>query len=265
MNPELATYDIILVNSSGGKDSQAMLDHVVALASEAGVKERLVVVHADLGRVEWDGTAALAQRQAEHYGVRFEKVGRPQGDLLQHVKERGMWPSPAQRYCTSDHKRGQVAKVVTKLTKESRGGGRRFTRVLNCMGLRAQESPARAKKAAFQTDARLSNQSRQVDNWLPIHDWSERSVWANIKASGVEHHYAYDLGMPRLSCIFCIFAPKPALVLAGKHNPELLAEYVAVEEAINHTFKPELSMADIKAAVDAGDAGVEVMNGNWGL
>lgn len=263
MAPELTTYDIILVNSSGGKDSQAMLDFVVTLATEAGVKDRLVVVHADLGRVEWEGTAALAERQANHYGVRFEKVGRPQGDLLQHVRERGMWPSPAQRYCTSDHKRGQVAKVVTKLSKEA-GRSYRKVRVLNCLGLRAQESPARAKKQSFQVDNRLTNQSRHVDNWLPIHDWTEAEVWANIKASGVEHHYAYDLGMPRLSCIFCIFAPKPALVLAGRHNPELLAEYVAVEAEINHTFKPDLTMAQIKAEVDSGEP-VAAMNGNWGL
>ncbi len=264
MQPELTTYDIILVNSSGGKDSQAMLDYVVTLASDAGVKDRLVVVHADLGRVEWEGTAALAKRQAEHYGVRFEKVGRPQGDLLQHVRERGMWPSPAQRYCTSDHKRGQVAKVVTRLTKEAQGGSSRHTRVLNCMGLRAQESPARAKKAVFQADTRLSNQSRHVDNWLPIHDWSEREVWANIETSGVEHHYAYDLGMPRLSCIFCIFAPRPALVLAGRHNPALLAEYVAVEAEINHTFKPDLTMAEVQAEAESG-APIKSMNGNWGL
>lgn len=30
-----------------------------------------------------------------------------------------------------------------------------------------------------------------------------------------------DLGMPRLSCCFCIFSPRSALLLAGKHNPGL--------------------------------------------
>lgn len=260
---DITKYHIILVNSSGGKDSQAMLDVVVGMAEEAGVKDRVVVVHADLGRVEWKGTADLARRQADHYGVRFEKIGRPGGDLLQHVRERRMWPSPKQRYCTSDHKRDQASKVITKLVNATYLPYGKV-KVLNCMGLRAQESPARARRNPFQVDNRLTNTKRHVDVWLPIHDWTEDQVWANIKASGVEHHYAYDLGMPRLSCISCIFAPKPALVLAGKHNPELLDEYVEVEAEIGHTFKVGLTMAQVKQAVQ-DDEPEAPMDGNWGL
>ena len=53
----------------------------------------------------------------------------------------------------------------------------------------------------------------------------------------MDYHHAYDLGMPRLSCVFCIFAPESALLVAGKHNPDLLKQYVAVEEKIGHSFK----------------------------
>src|SRR5262252_5332182 len=114
---DLAAYDVILVNSSAGKDSQAMLDLVATEAAAQGVLDRLVVVHADLGRVEWQGTRALAAEQATHYGVRFEVVRRSQ-DLLDHVRSRGMWPSSTARYCTSDHKRDQVAKLLTQLARE---------------------------------------------------------------------------------------------------------------------------------------------------
>jgi len=262
----LAAYDVILVNSSGGKDSQTMLRHVVELADKAGIpRKRIVVAHADLGRAEWAGTAELAQRQAAFYGLRFEQVARPQGDLIDHIESRGMWPSPAQRYCTSDHKRGQIAKIIVKLHGEAkRRRGITHFRLLNCMGLRGEESPARAKKTTFQQDKRASTQSRHVDTWLPIHDWTETQVWDSIRESGVPHHKAYDLGMPRLSCIFCIFAPKPALILAGQHNPELLAEYVDLEARINHKFRMDTSMAEIQTAVKEGEA-VGVMNGNWGL
>lgn len=250
----LNTYDVILVNSSAGKDSQAMLDYLVALATEQGVRDRLVVVHCDLGRMEWKGTRELAEAQAKHYGVRFEVVTRPQGDLLTQVRQRGMWPSATARYCTSDHKRGQVRRVMTKLVAEL-GLGRQ-ARILNCMGLRADESPARKKKAAFEHDAKASNGRRHVDTWLPIHTWTTDQVWARIKASGVAHHPAYDLGMPRLSCCFCIFAPKAALVLAGKHNSDLLAEYVAVEKEIRHKFRINLTLAEVQEAVACGaDAG----------
>lgn len=255
--PDLNSYDFIVVNSSAGKDSQAMLDYVMELAAAQGVSsQKVVVVHSDLGRVEWQGTKDLAARQAAHYGLRFEVVKRPQGDLLQHVEERGMWPSSAARYCTSDHKRGQVRTLFTRLADEFHGGRKSFAgrpvRVLNCMGLRAEESPARAKRAVFLKDEKASNGRRHVDEWLPIHSWTVEQVWARIAKSGVEHHYAYDLGMPRLSCCFCIFAPKDALILAGIHNRELLNEYVRVETKIDHKFRQDLPLIQIQAAVEAG-------------
>jgi 3'-phosphoadenosine 5'-phosphosulfate sulfotransferase (PAPS reductase)/FAD synthetase len=254
MTPELTRYDWIVINSSAGKDSQAMLDFVVEQADRAKVpRRRLVVAHADLGRVEWPGTRQLAQEQAQHYGLEFFAVKRPQGDLLEHIAQRGMFPSPSCRWCTSDHKRAQIHKVFTLLTARSRPGPGDPVRILSCMGLRAQESPARAKRFPFSHDERASNSKRLVDVWLPIHTWSVEQVWRRIRASGVRHHPAYDLGMPRLSCCFCIFAPRSALLLAAKHNPELLAEYVQVERQIGHRFRVELPLADIQKALEQGE------------
>jgi 3'-phosphoadenosine 5'-phosphosulfate sulfotransferase (PAPS reductase)/FAD synthetase len=268
MTPDLASYDVILVNSSAGKDSQAMLDHLVALADAAGVRYRLVVVHCDLGRVEWQGTRELAEEQARHYGLRFEVVSRPQGDLLDHVGQRGKWPASTTRYCTSDHKRGQVRRVMTALVADWRRvtGERRPCRILNCMGLRAEESPARAKKVAFEPDAKASNGKREVHTWLPIFTWTVGQVWDRIRASGVRHHRAYDLGMKRLSCCFCIFAPKAALLVAGEHNRELLDAYVATEERIGHQFRKGLPIVQIREALEAGERGGAASDdGCWGM
>jgi 3'-phosphoadenosine 5'-phosphosulfate sulfotransferase (PAPS reductase)/FAD synthetase len=254
MVPDLATYDWIVLNSSAGKDSQAMLDVVVERCDRSGVpRDRLVVAHADLGRVEWPGTRELAEEQAAHYGLAFVAVARPQGDLLDHIARRGRFPSPSARYCTSDHKRGQVLKVFTRLADRSRARGVRVCRILNCLGMRAQESPARARRPPFALNALASNGRRRVDDWLPLHAWTAEEVWARIRASGVRHHPAYDLGMPRLSCCFCIFSPRSALLLAGKHNPELLTQYVAVERQIGHSFRQELPLASIQQALARGE------------
>ena len=264
----LADYDIILINSSAGKDSQAMLDYVHSLAVAEGVQDRITVVHADLGRAEWSKTGELAAEQAAHYGARFEVVSRPpsqkalpgvSGDLLDHIKERGMFPSSSARYCTSDHKRGQVSKVMTMLVDER--NSYRPIKILSCMGLRAEESPNRAKLPQLKRDARQTNGKRIVDVWLPIQNWSTDEVWARIRQAGTRHHPAYDLGMGRLSCVFCIFAPKQQLVLAGKHNPELLAQYVQVEREIGHTFKADLSLAQVQQDIAAGAQGGA---GEWG-
>ena len=72
--PTLRDYAWLVVNSSAGKDSQAMLDVVAQQAKSEEVLDRLVVVHADLGRVEWPGTRELAELQARPYGFRFEVV-----------------------------------------------------------------------------------------------------------------------------------------------------------------------------------------------
>ena len=256
VGPDIRGFDWILVNSSAGKDSQASLDLVVEMARAAGVLDRVIVVHCDLGRVEWQGTAALAAEQAAHYGVRFEMVRRSQGDLLDHIAERGMFPGSATRYCTSQHKTGQVAVLMTALAAESRAAGIacRQARILNCLGLRAAESSARSKLMPLELDERASNKTRrEVWRWLPIFAWSVEEVWARIAAAGTRHHPAYDLGMPRLSCCFCPLASRPALLLAGQHNPELLDLYCEVEAKIGHEFKHGEPIAEIRSALAAGE------------
>ena len=267
-NPvDLTSYDVILVNTSAGKDSQAMLDALVRLADEQGCdRSKFVAVHADLGKVEWEGVPELAREQAEHYGLRFEIVTRPQGDLLQQIEDRGMFPSSTARYCTSDQKTGQVTKLMTRLVTEQVTAGHDLTvrpvRILNCLGLRAQESPARAKKVPFGRDT-ASNGKRHVDRWLPIFDWVAREdihgdepddVWTTILASGVRYHWAYDEGMRRLSCSFCVLSGERDLILAARLRPDMAQEYVELEERIGHTFRHNLSMADIVARAEQSDA-----------
>jgi 3'-phosphoadenosine 5'-phosphosulfate sulfotransferase (PAPS reductase)/FAD synthetase len=151
--------------------------------------------------------------------------------------------------------------LIAHLTTLSFNASNPPVRILNCLGLRAEESPARAKKKPFDRDEQSSNGRRNVDAWLPIHSWSTRQVWERIRASGVRHHPAYDLGMPRLSCCFCIFSPRSALLLAGKHNPALLAEYVAVEKKIGHAFRLELPLASIEEALAHGEQPGPIQNG----
>jgi 3'-phosphoadenosine 5'-phosphosulfate sulfotransferase (PAPS reductase)/FAD synthetase len=273
-NPALADFDFILINTSAGKDSQAMMDVVVGAARAAGVESRLVAVHADLGRVEWAGTKELAAEHAAHYGLRFEVVSRKQGDLLDHISERGMFPSSTTRFCTSDHKRDQVARLYTQLAKEGREAGikGRPVRILNAMGFRAEESPARAKRAVLSVNRRASNSRKEVVDWNPIHTWKEAQVWERIEAAGTRPHRAYALGMPRLSCVFCVFAPKSALLIAGRENRALLAEYAALETRMGHQFrgnptkpaKGDISLVQILEEVDAGAAeGMDRVEG-WG-
>lgn len=260
---DLSSYRWIVVNSSAGKDSQSMLHRIHIMVQEQGIDPaRVVVVHCDLGRVEWAGTKTLAEEQARHYGYRFECVSNPR-DFLERVEARGQWPGEATRYCTSEFKTNQVHKLFTRLADEvnaplvAQGRRRVRVRILNCLGIRAAESDKRALKPPFVQDAETRNGEkpngrRQVDTWYPVFHWSTERVWDVIRASGVRYHNAYDLGMPRLSCVFCVFAPESALLIAGHHNRALLSEYVRLEDRMSHTFKRDLALITIQQKLESG-------------
>jgi len=250
---DLNAYNIIIINSSGGKDSLCAIYEICRLADEQSYpKDKIVISHQDLGRFEWNGTKELVQKQADFFGLKVHYVKRRnehgyEENLLEYVKRRGKWPSNVTRYCTSDFKRGPGSRVVTMLTK-SLGN----CRVLHVFGFRKDESPARAKKQPFIRNQRLSSLKRNVYDYLPIHHWNSKKVWETIKDNKLPYHFAYDLGMPRLSCIFCIFSPKDALVIAGIENPELLDEYIEVEKEIDHTFQNGFSLQEVRELINSG-------------
>lgn len=244
-------YDIIILNSSSGKDSLCAIWKVFQLAKNQGYPlNQIVVSHQDLGDMEWSGTKELVKEQADLFGLktyyskRRDKNGYDE-TLLEYVVRRGKWPSNNQRYCTSDFKRGPGARIVTALTKEL---GK--CKVLYVFGFRKDESPSRAKKEVMKLNKKLTTKKRTVHDWLPIHHWNSQKVWSTINLYSLPYHPAYDLGMHRLSCVFCIFSPFDALVVAGMANPELLDKYIEVEKKISHTFRNGFSIESVREAIN---------------
>ena len=260
--PDLAAYDLILVNTSAGKDSQATMDVVAVHAAAAGVLHRVVAVHAHLGeQVEWPDTTELAAEHAAHYGFPFEVVRHQKwGDLLERIEAHGRWPDKKNRFCTSEFKTAQVRRLMTALVRLRRaawglppdGRSGPQVRILNVLGLRAEESDDRALMAPFSHDAASSNGKRHVDEWLPLHAWTVAEVWGRIAEAGTRHHWAYDLGMTRLSCRLCVLASKADLAVSVRANPDTATAYAAAEARMGHRFTARLSMADIVVAARRG-------------
>ena len=117
---------LFVCSHSGGKDSQAM--HIKL--RQIVPAEQLVVIHAELPGVEWQGAEAHAR--ATTAGLRFELV-RAGKTFFEMVEARGYWPSPQYRQCTSDLKRGPIERRIRQLVRET---GRNL--VVSCMGLRAE-------------------------------------------------------------------------------------------------------------------------------
>jgi 3'-phosphoadenosine 5'-phosphosulfate sulfotransferase (PAPS reductase)/FAD synthetase len=267
--PDLKAFDIIIVNSSGGKDSQCAIEAVHRAQAKQFSFRRIIVSHQDLGDMEWPGSLELAKRQALMYPHRFEVSKYRDKDqkyltLLERIERRGRWPDNQNRYCTSEFKRGPGSRVVTKISKELRAKGVERPRILHVFGFRAQESPARRKKEVLTLNTRLTRGTQEVWDWLPIHHWEEDRVWHTIKNDKLPYHPAYDLGMPRLSCVFCIFAPKEALIIAGRNMPGLLEEYVALEKRIQHDFRHRMPLREVLRAVQDGE-NPNCTDGNWNM
>ena len=315
---DLTYYDIIAVSSSGGKDSECALDVTYCTAEKQGVTDRIVVIHADLGRVEWEGSKEIAAAQAAYFDVPFiaafrSKDGQRQG-LLEHVvakhnanlvnfdpieveirdengKKTGeKYPTTVSgaaatgkrapwfgvgilRYCTSDHKRGPISTVYTAMADKWREetGLQRPCRILEVCGMRAGESSERAKLQPFteQPKNKAWSSNQQISQWLPIHHWKSScdpkfdaatdtdDVWDNIHKKELPYHHAYDLGMPRLSCVFCPYQNREAMPLAARHNPTLLNEYCDVEAYTGYTFTPKISLTEIRDGLQIEPADAE--------
>lgn len=217
---------LFVVNHSGGKDSQAML-----IVLRAFVPHRqLLIVHAEMPDVEWEGTLEHVQRYA--YGIPV-LVARAVRTFWQMVEARGMFPSPKQRQCTSDLKRGPIEREVRRyLAEHPEFNGL----VVNCMGLRAKESAHRAKAAPLKRSARNSVAGREWYDWLPIHDLTTAEVFEEIALSQQQPFWVYRAGMTRKSCVVCIMSSEQDLRTAARLAPAVVGRYVQAERRLNFTL-----------------------------
>ncbi len=188
--------------------------------------DQLLVVHANLGDVEWDGV--VGHIEATIGALPLVVCRNERRGFFEMVADRGMFPSPQQRQCTSDFKRNPIERTVGQFLKANpRYGGL----VVDCMGLRAEESSSRASRPALCLNAGNSLAGREWYDWLPIHGMKLAEVWETIRAVGQQPHTAYARGMSRLSCRFCIMASDSDLRTAAEHSPALFARYVALERS----------------------------------
>ncbi len=221
----IAAGALVVCNHSGGKDSQAMYLQLRQIVPAA----QLVVVHAHLPGVEWDGILEHIEATTDH-PVHVVQAGKT---FFEMVERRGMFPSPSNRQCTSDLKRDPIAKWIRRHLKANP----QFQgRVVNCLGLRAEESTSRAAKPTLKLDKRLSKAGRQVLEWLPVHDLLEGQVFGQIAAAGQRAHWAYAAGMSRLSCVFCIMSSLADIHTAARLNPAAARRFAALERRVDHTM-----------------------------
>lgn len=230
---------LFFISTSAGKDSQCM----EILLNQVIPHDQIVLVHADLGRFEWDGVIDHILKYTPHELLIAQAIWKDgsKKDFLNMVERRHQklqaagrdvapFPSSDKRFCTSDLKRDPVHKVIRRVMKE-----RGASIGVNCTGMRALESKHRAKMKIFELCNRLCISTRTVYEWRPILRFTREEVFQTIADAGQQPHPAYELN-ERLSCKFCIFGCDGDLRHAATKSPEVCQELIEIEERTGYTM-----------------------------
>lgn len=228
---------LFFCSHSGGKDSQAMYAYLQELVPA----EQIVVVHADLGEIEWHGVQDHIHSTIEHE-LHVVRAAKSLFDMVERRHETRpdvpSWPSSSTRQCTSDLKRDPIHKFIRQHLKAA---GKVLA--VNCTGIRAEESSSRAKKTPFELNKRLSKAGREVYEWMPIFEVTTAQVFDMIAAAGQSPFWAYQEN-ERLSCVFCIMGSVSDLQHGLRQRPQLFQKYIELERRTGWTMFAKQSLAD---------------------
>jgi 3'-phosphoadenosine 5'-phosphosulfate sulfotransferase (PAPS reductase)/FAD synthetase len=273
--PDLPSYDHIIVAFSGGKDSLACLLHLL----ELGVpRERIELWHHDVdGRegsslMDWPCTRDYCRAIAQAFELPiyfswkqggFERemlrsdaptaptvFETPEGQRIAggagRPGTRGQFPqvSPdlSVRWCSAYLK---IDPCALAIRNQQRFAGRR---TLVITGERAEESASRARYKPFEphrADNREGKTPRPVDQWRPVHGWAEHEVWAIIERHRVNPHPCYRLGWGRCSCAACIFGSPDQWASLRAANPAQFGAVAAHEARSGKTIQRKLSVVQV--------------------
>lgn len=214
----LAAGAPVALGVSGGKDSGALAIALAAHLRARGVADsRIILVHADLGGIEWPQTAEWVQKLSDFLGLEVVTVRRRSGGLIERWFGRWAnnirryaalecvtlippWSTPALRFCTSELKVDPITSALKKRFPSA-------AVIVNATGIRGQESKARLKQPISKEQAKLKRAGKTGLDWHPIHRWTIDEVLALHRQVGFPLHPAYTVyGSSRLSCSFCILA-----------------------------------------------------------
>jgi len=236
-----------VVNHSGGKDSTRML----GLVRKKFPDWPTYVVMADTGFEHQSPVSAAdwARLRCAEFSLTLTVVRNPKRTYLEMVEQRGMFPSLQFRQCTSDLKRGPIDKFIRSLPHKV---------IVNCIGIRAEESNSRSRLSPLTLNQALSTRQRTVYNWLPIFDKTLSDVlawhWVNaIRLHPVyipEYHKDGTTGgyLRRFSCRVCIFSTDADLNAIHLHDRAAFDLIAGLEHKLNFTMRPGASLVQIVEA-----------------
>ncbi len=194
----------VVASVSGGKDSAALS----LWLTEQGVDHDRIF--ADTGWEHPDTYEYLRGDLREKLGPIVE-VQSEKGGLKEWVRHKGMFPTRMRRFCTEKLKVGPIKKHLDSYDVE----------IVNAVGVRGQESKARAKMARWEEWRKMD-----CEVWRPLIDWKEEDVIAIHQRHGLAPNplYLRGAGVERVGCWPCIFSRKKEIKQVAELTPERIEE-----------------------------------------
>lgn len=234
-NKEIEKSDVIFVSHSGGKDSQAMLAKLIKM----GLKEKLVLIHADLGDMEWEEMKPWIEKNS--FGLPVHVV-EAKMDFFELCRKYGRIPSGQNQFCTDFLKVKPIKQFIHEYMDKHN-----FKTAINATGMRADESKRRRLKKDFCLSKgkgtsgmhmTRKHPDHTIYDWLPIFNYTTEEVFQEIKEAGQEPHEVYTRhGFSRLSCVFCVNGRINEHKMAAKLKPELGKRISELEQELGKTYR----------------------------
>jgi 3'-phosphoadenosine 5'-phosphosulfate sulfotransferase (PAPS reductase)/FAD synthetase len=247
----LAADAPVAMGVSGGKDSCVLALATCAHLDAIGHAGPRLLIHSDLGRVEWRQSAEICARLATRTGLEIITVRRGAGDMmdrwltrwtnnleryinLECVKLILPWSTAAMRFCTSELKTAIICRALIK----------RFPgqTIVSASGIRRQESSNRAKAPVWKPQPKLTSRAHATTgiDWHPVIDWLLADVLAYLKHHDFALHEAYTTyHSSRVSCAFCILGSQADLAASATcpDNADIYREMVDLEITSTFSFQ----------------------------
>ena len=257
INDLLARNSVVAVGVSGGKDSDACAIAVNKHLNAIGHTGPRILVHSDLGRIEWAESLPQCERLAAHLGWELLVVRRQAGDMMDRWQGRWQnnvaryidlscvkmilpWSTPSMRFCTSELKSAVISSALKK-----RYPGQH---IVNVAGIRREESDNRAKAPIAKEDPRLKRKGLEGYTWNAVIEFNLDQVLGTIASSGLNLHEGYSkYGMSRISCVYCIMSSEADLMASAGciDNHEVYIELVELEAESTFAFQGNRWLADV--------------------
>ena len=218
---EQAAPNLRAVFCDTGHEHPQTLDYVRYLADATGV---------DIEWIKADFSADIARKRAriespetdwpEHLREAALDVLHPTGiPMLDLVIWKGRFPSTKTKFCTEHLKRLPFDRQVIEPLIESR----QFERIVTWVGVRRDESAARANVDEW--EMQFGDRDTGAGLWMhrPIAAWSAEDVFTLHRRHGIRWNPLYEQGMSRVGCMPCINARKGEMREIARRFPDEIA------------------------------------------